>query len=66
MVNTIVLWQTIYIDAALNHLRERGHPTDPADIARLSPLYHANINLQGRYQTTTRPTDSQLRPLRTS
>ena len=57
-------WQTVYIEAALDHLREQGHPIDPDDVARLSPLYHANINLQGRYQTTTRPAGNQLRPLR--
>lgn len=65
MINTIVLWQTVYTQAALDHLTDQGHEIDPADVARLSPLYHANISLQGRYQTTSRPDQNHLRPLRT-
>jgi TnpA family transposase len=66
MVNIIVLWQTVYIQAALDHLAASGHHPDPADVARLSPLGHPSINLQGRYQTTTRPPTGRLRPLRTA
>jgi TnpA family transposase len=66
MINIIVLWQTVYMQAALDHLAEQGHPIDPADVARLSPLAHPTINLQGRYQTTSRPPITGLRPLRTS
>lgn len=50
MINIIVLWQTVYIQAALDHLAANGHPLDPADIARLSPLGHPTINLDGRYR----------------
>jgi TnpA family transposase len=65
MVNIIVLWQTVYMQAALDHLAANGHHPDPADVARLSPLGHPTINLQGRYQTTDRPRTGRLRPLRT-
>jgi hypothetical protein len=64
MINIIVLWQTVYTQAALDHLAANGHHPDPADVARLSPLGHPTINLNGRYQTTTRPPTSGLRPLR--
>ena len=36
MVNLIVLWQTVYLQAALDHLVANGHEPDPADVARLS------------------------------
>jgi TnpA family transposase len=65
MVNIIVLWQTVYMQAALDHLGANGHHPDPADVARLSPLGHPTINLQGRYQTTDRQPTGRLRPLRT-
>ncbi len=65
MINVIVLWQTVYIQAALDHLVANGHPIDPADVARLTPLRHPTINLQGRYRTTSRPPLTGLRPLRT-
>ena len=66
MVNVIVLWQTVYIQAALDHLVANGYEPDPADVARLSPLDHPTINLQGRYRTTNRAPSSGLRPLRTT
>jgi len=66
MVNIIVLWQTVYTQAALDHLAANGHHPDPANVARLSPLGHPTINLQGRYRTTSRPPTGQLRPLRTA
>ena len=65
MINIIVLWQTVYIQAALNHLAANGYPLDPADVARLTPLGHPTINLQGRYRTTSRAPLTGLRPLRT-
>jgi hypothetical protein len=44
IVNVIVLWNTIYMDAALQQLRK-----DDEDVARLSPLGHEYINMLGRY-----------------
>ena len=64
MVNIIVLWQTVYTQAALDHLAANGHDIDPADVARLSPLAHPTINLQGRYETTGPTPVGALRPLR--
>lgn len=65
MVNVIVLWQTVYIQAALDHLATAGEEIDPADIARLSPLGHPTINVNGRYRSTTGAPSGGLRPLRT-
>jgi TnpA family transposase len=65
MVNLICLWQTVYIQAALDHLSANGYQPDPADIARLTPLGHPTINLDGRYRTTGQPPTTGLRPLRT-
>ena len=49
VVNVVVLWNTLYMDAALAHLRRRGVETKPEDVARISPLGHENINFLGRY-----------------
>ena len=38
VVNVIVLWNTIYMDAALSQLRAEGFDVLPEDVARLSPL----------------------------
>ncbi len=64
MGNVVVLWQTVYIQAALDYLAANGHRPDPGDIARPSPLGHPTINLQGRYRTTGAAPSSGLRPLR--
>ena len=49
VVNAIVLWNTLYMEAALKQLRTGGHLVHPDDVARLSPLLHRHINFQGRY-----------------
>lgn len=50
VLNIIVLWNTIYIDAAITQLRKEGYPVKDEDIARLSPFVHErHINLLGRY-----------------
>ena len=40
VVNIIVLWNTIYIDAVLTQLRQEGYPVRDEDVARLSPFVH--------------------------
>lgn len=66
VVNLVVLWNTIYMDAALNQLVSEGSEVRIEDIARLSPLGLKHINRLGRY-TFTLPdlvTRGELRPLR--
>ncbi|HEX6596598.1 MAG TPA: Tn3 family transposase [Acidimicrobiales bacterium] len=55
-----------HIQAALDHLRCGELRGRPADLARLSPLGHPTINLQGRYRTTGRAPSGSVRPLRTA
>jgi len=52
VVNIIVLWNTIYLDRALTQLRADGYALQDADIARLSPLGNAHLNVLGRYSFT--------------
>jgi TnpA family transposase len=63
VLNMIVLWNTRYIDAALNQLRAQGEHIDDSDVSRLSPLIDEHINLHGHY-TFTPSTGAELRPLR--
>jgi TnpA family transposase len=66
VVNMIVLWNTIYMDAALAQLRAEGFPVRDEDVARLTPLGHEHINMLGRYAfTLPEPVArGELRPLR--
>jgi TnpA family transposase len=52
VVNAIILWNTIYMDAALAQLRAEGFNVRDEDVARLSPLAHEHINMLGRYAFT--------------
>ena len=66
MVNLIVLWNTIYMDATLPQLRAEGFPVRDEDVARLTPLGHEHINMLGRYAfTLPEPVArGEMRPLR--
>lgn len=66
VLNMIVLWNTIYIEAALNQLRTEGYPVKDEDAYRLSPLQHENINMLGRYSFSMPEAvaKGELRPLR--
>jgi hypothetical protein len=66
VVNAIILWNTIYMDAAIAQLRAEGFDVRDEDLARLSPLGHEHINMLGRYafilpEPVAR---GELRPLR--
>jgi hypothetical protein len=47
--NAIVLWNTVYIQAALDHLRAQGKVIKKEDEARLSPLGRKHINFLGHF-----------------
>ncbi len=69
VLNATVLWTTT-TGRRLAQLRslppeEREHDVLDEDVARLSPLKHANLNVLGRYSIRASvPADGGLRPLR--
>ncbi len=71
VLNAAVLWTTRYLDAAVAALRElpaeqREHAGLDQDVARLSPLRHANLNVLGRYSfRASSPAGGELRPCAT-
>jgi hypothetical protein len=64
-MNVVVLWNTLYLDAALNHLRAESLEVRSEDTACLAPLGYKHINFLGRYSfTLSEPiAHGQLRPL---
>lgn len=65
VVNAAVLWTTRYMDAAVAHLRAHcpeGDDVADEDVARLSPLKHANLNCLGRYSFRSSASIQRLRP----
>ena len=49
VTNAVVLWNTLYLQAALEHLQAAGMDIHPEDRARLSPLQHRHVNVLGRF-----------------
>jgi TnpA family transposase len=47
--NAIVLWNTVYIQAALDYLRSQGEVIKEEDEVRLSPLGRKHINFLGHF-----------------
>lgn len=67
VVNVIVLWNTVYLDAVVAQLRREGFKVKDEDVARLSPFVHErHINLLGGYSFAMHEavTRGELRPLR--
>jgi TnpA family transposase len=66
VVNMIVLWNTLYMDAVLDQLRSEGYSVLPEDEARLLPFGHEHINMLGRYSflVPEAVARGELRPLR--
>lgn len=66
VVNVIILWNTIYMEAVLNQLRQEDHIVLDEDVARLSPLIYDHINMLGRYlfAVSDAVARGELRPLR--
>lgn len=66
VLNASVLWQTLYMDQAVETLRSQGRVITSEDIARLSPLVHSNLNVLGSYSFDLSPEveKGQFRALR--
>jgi len=65
VTNAVVLWNTIYMESALNHLKRSGLKIDEDDIKHLSPLSCKHINVLGHYSFSLPETvaNGNLRPL---
>ncbi len=65
----IAVWNTRYMQAALDHLRAAGYSVLESDLEQLSSILLGHINLHGAHhfdvQATKKP-QGQLRPLRTT
>ena len=49
VLNCVVPWTTVYLDAAVRQLRAQGYPVLEEDLARLSPFVNTNLGVHGTY-----------------
>jgi hypothetical protein len=63
LVAAIILWNTTYLQRAVDHLQKQGHHPAPGDL----PIGWEHINLMGDYQWDTSSIlgPDLFRPLRT-
>lgn len=47
--NAVVAWNTIYMQAAIQQLKQEGHPIEDEDVAHLSPARFEHVNPYGKY-----------------
>ena len=69
LLNSIAVWNTRYMEAALNHLRASEYPVHDSDLEHLPPITSAHINLHGSHHLdlqAPKKQNGQLRPLRTT
>ena len=65
VLNSVVLWNTSYMESALNRLENQSVKIDDNLVQRLSPLLHEHINVLGHYSFTLSEQieKGKLRPL---
>jgi hypothetical protein len=66
VVSAIVLWNTVYLERAVQALRDSGKDVDDKLLAHLSPLGWEHINLTGDYiwRQSKQVEQGKFRPLR--
>jgi hypothetical protein len=63
-LNCVVLWNTVYMNAALDQLRAAGHPVLDEDAVRLSPFVRRHLGVHGDYSFLLPELAGTLRELR--
>lgn len=64
LTNAVVVWNTVYMQAAIEQLRREGIPVNDADVMHLSPARYEHIDPYGKYSFELELAPNQLRPLR--
>jgi hypothetical protein len=52
VLNCITLWNTVYLNDALDTLRAQGYPVLGDDVARLSPFVRRHLNSTATTRST--------------
>lgn len=49
VLNCVVLWTTVYLDAAVRQLKAQGYPVREEDLLHLSPFVNRHLGVHGAY-----------------
>jgi hypothetical protein len=64
VLNCAVLWNTVYSNRAVEHLRAQGYPVLETDEARLSAFIRGHVGIDGHYAFHQPDLGGSHRPLR--
>lgn len=66
LTNAVIVWNTVYMQAALDALQEEGYPVQEEDLAHLWPIRFAHIHRYGKYEFDVEAARQRvgLRPLK--
>jgi TnpA family transposase len=64
VLNCVTLWNTVYLNIAIEQLRTQRYPVRDEDVVRLSPFLRKHINVHGHYSFQLPELGGAHRPLR--
>jgi len=66
LTNAVIVWNTVYMQAALDALRRAGYPIQEEDLVHLWPTRFAHVHRYGKYEFNVEAarTRAGLRPLK--
>jgi Tn3 transposase DDE domain-containing protein len=66
VTNAVIVWNTVYMAAVIEQLKQEGTLVQDSDLAHVGPTRYAHINMYGKYHFNVEEAQGQqgLRPLR--
>jgi len=66
VTNAVILWNTVYMTAVIEQLKQEGYPVEESDLAHVWPTRYGHINVHGKYHFNMEEARVRkgLRPLR--
>ena len=66
VTNAVIIWNTVYMQAAIDQLKQEGEQIEENDIRHIWPTRYEHINVHGKYHFNVDENLSRkgLRPLR--
>lgn len=66
VTNAVIVWNTVYMAAVVEQLKQEGYPVQDSDLAHIWPTRYAHINVYGKYHFNVEEAHARtgLRPLR--
>jgi len=65
VTNAVIVWNTVYMAAVVEQLKQEGYPVQESDLAHVWPTRYAHINVYGKYHFNVEEAHARkgLRPL---